>query len=173
MRYCSLCAHELETRVPEHDNMPRSVCPNCQHVHYVNPKIIAGVIPYYKNEIMLCKRAIEPAFGKWTVPGGFLECNETVIDGAKREAQEEAGIQFDTCSLFSVYSITHVNQVYMVFAAELPDKTYSCGPETERVIFVEHNNIPWDDIAFSAIKWSLEKFVDSFPKHAALPAFVH
>ena len=161
--FCCHCAYQCELKIPEDDNRERWVCPQCTTTHYENPKIIVGILPYYKNQILLCQRAIEPAYGLWTIPSGFMECNETVEEGAKREAFEEAGIHCQDLNLFVVYSIPHISQVYMVFLSELKSKEFFPGNETLTIDFFDFDRIPWDKIAFSSVTFSLKKFTSHFP----------
>ncbi len=163
MHYCLRCSHKLELKIPDDDNRNRLVCPNCSYIHYENPKVIVGVLPFYQDKILLCQRSIEPGYGLWTIPSVFMECNETLQEGAKREAQEEVGIECDNLQLFVVYSIPRISQVYMLFCSELASNNIGVGPETLAADFFSFNTIPWSDIAFSAVKFSLNKFVSNYP----------
>ena len=115
MSYCIKCGHIMDSKVPEMDTHPRLVCNNCGYIHYVNPTPVVGVLPIYNNQILLCKRNIEPRKNLWTLPAGFMEVDETVEQGALRELQEEAGVTAEIIRLHSVFSITHVNQIYIMF----------------------------------------------------------
>ncbi len=163
MKYCPMCSHTLNFQIPNDDNRHRYICSRCQYIHYENPKIIVGILPYYQNQILLCQRAIDPGYGLWTIPSGFMECNESIHDGAKREAVEEAGIHCQNLQLFVIYSISHISQVYMLFISELDSDKTDPGSETLATKFFSFKDIPWDDIAFSSVEFSLKKFIDHYP----------
>ena len=163
MTYCLQCSHKLQLKIPDDDNRKRLVCPSCSYIHYENPKIIVGVLPYYNNKILLCQRSIDPGYGLWTIPSGFMECNESVEEGAKREAFEEVGITCSDLNLFVIYSIPSISQVYMLFTSELGSDQFAVGPETLSAQFFLFNDLPWDDIAFSSVTFSLKKFIANFP----------
>ncbi len=167
MKYCSYCSTELVIKIPEGDNRERYVCPKCGAIHYQNPKIIVGTIPVCENKILLCKRGIEPQYGKWTIPAGFLELGEKVEEGAIRETFEEANAKVKILGLQTVYSIPKIGQVYLLFLAELIDKHYSPGSETLETILFPFEELPWDEIAFSAVKFALEKYIEDikFDRH--------
>lgn len=148
----------MELAIPPGDSLPRHICQGCGTIHYSNPKIIVGSLPIWERKILLCKRAIEPRLGKWTLPCGFMENAETAEEGAIRETVEEAKANIKITSLQSVYSIPPINQVYMVFLAELLDLNFSPGEESLEVQLFEEETIPWDEIAFSAIFFSLENY---------------
>jgi len=158
MKYCSVCATELIRKTPDGDTHERHVCENCGHIHYQNPKIITGVIPIWKDQILLCKRSIEPQYGKWTIPSGFMEMNETVEEGALREAKEEVGISCTIRHLFTLYSVPHIGQVYCLFLADMTSDYAVATPETSEFFFATQETIPWDDIAFAGVKFSLENY---------------
>ncbi|MFT5561245.1 MAG: ADP-ribose pyrophosphatase YjhB (NUDIX family), partial [Litorivivens sp.] len=120
MNYCSQCGKTVEHLIPEGDNRRRFVCVSCDHIHYQNPRIIAGCLPVFENQVLLCRRAIEPRKGYWTLPAGFLENGETTSDGALRETVEEANAEVDIQNLYTVFSLPHISQVYMFFRADLP-----------------------------------------------------
>ena len=146
--------------IPEGDTRARFICDECGRIHYRNPRIIAGCIARWESKILLCKRSIEPRKGFWTIPGGFLEEGELVEVGAARETLEEACATVEVKSLHSMYSIPHISQVYLIFLADLVDGKYNAGHETEEVKLVSIDEIPWDDIAFSAVKFALTKYVE-------------
>tara|TARA_Y100001968_G_scaffold129456_1_gene118138 strand:- start:152 stop:655 length:504 start_codon:yes stop_codon:yes gene_type:complete len=158
-----MCAHPITYQIPLNDNRHRFICSKCQYIHYDNPKIIVGILPYYKNQILLCQRAIDPGYGLWTIPSGFMECDETVEDGARREAFEEVGIHCESLYLFVIYSLPKISQVYMLFLTELPSEDYSIGTETLDAQFYMFDKIPWNHIAFSVVRFSLEKFINHYP----------
>lgn len=159
MNFCNNCGSKsLEFSVPEGDNLPRFVCQDCETIHYENPKIIVGAIPVWEDKILLCKRAIEPRYGKWTLPCGFMENGETVEEGAMRETEEEANARIKISGIQSIYSIPHINQVYMVFLSNLLDLDYSAGQESLEVGLFREEDIPWKELAFSAVEFSLKHF---------------
>lgn len=158
MRFCSECGARVEQRVPEGDNIPRHVCPACQTIHYVNPKIVVGCIPEWGNRILLCKRAIEPRYGLWTLPAGFMENGETTVEGASRETLEEANARVEIEALYAVYSIPHISQVYMLFRARLLDLDFGAGPESLEVKLFEESEVPWSEIAFATVRNTLNHY---------------
>ncbi len=144
--------------IPQGDNRPRFVCRHCDTIHYQNPNIVAGVIAEYDSKILLCKRAINPQIGKWTLPAGFLENHETVMQGAAREAMEEANAELADMQLFSVISIPHISQVYMMYRATLIEGRASAGPESEAVGLYMESEIPWQQMAFPVVIESLKLY---------------
>ena len=161
MKYCSRCAQEVVRKIPEGEDRERDVCPSCEEIFYVNPKIIVGCIPTVGDQVLLCKRAIEPRYGKWTLPAGFMENGESAEEGALRETLEEAKAEPIIERFFSLYSIPHIDQVYLTFLARLDTDEFSEGPESLEVRWFDHSEIPWDDIAFSAVKHALRRWVDA------------
>ncbi|TNE77634.1 MAG: NUDIX domain-containing protein [Gammaproteobacteria bacterium] len=158
MNYCSNCGNPVTIKIPAGDNRERHVCDNCDAVHYQNPRIIAGCIPVYGDRVLLCRRAIEPRRGYWTLPAGFLENGETVLQGALRECQEEAGAEISNPQLYGVYDIPHISQVYVFYRGPLLDKTYSAGEESLEVELFHEQEVPWDELAFPVITLALEHF---------------
>ena len=162
MNYCSQCGHgPLDFRQPEGDNRKRYICSNCNTVHYQNPKIVAGCLAFYEGKVLLCRRGIEPRKGKWNFPAGFMENKETVKEGAAREVWEEANAKVEIERLHTVYNITHVNQVYMVFLAKLLEPVFSIGEETLEVRLFELDEIPWDELAFHSNIFALKKYLEN------------
>ncbi len=159
MRFCSHCGSEVERRIPEGDTLLRFVCLNCQSIHYQNPKMVVGCIPEWEDRILLCRRAIEPCKGKWTLPAGFMENNETMAQGAARETLEEANARVEIADLYAAYSLPHISQVYLLFRAKLLDLNFSPGIESLEVKLFEERDIPWDEIAFQVIRIPLERFL--------------
>ncbi|MDH3637237.1 MAG: NUDIX hydrolase [Gammaproteobacteria bacterium] len=160
MKYCCYCANPVVLKIPAKDNLPRYTCENCGAVHYQNPKIVAGCIATWEDKILLCRRAIEPRYGLWTVPAGFMENNETVAQAAARETFEEATAKVDNLTLHSLFNIPHINQVYIVFAGNLAQPETRPGLESLEVNLVEEQDMPWDEIAFPVIRRTLELFFD-------------
>ncbi len=173
MNYCSHCgsAH-LKHKIPEGDNLPRFVCENCHTIYYQNPKIIAGCLPVWEDKILLCKRAIEPRYGLWTLPAGFMENNETVEQAATRETWEEAKAEIEQLNLYTVISLPHASQVYMMFRANLQNLTFAPGSESLDVHLFAQDEIPWDFLAFPVIRRTLtyyfqDQVTEQFPVHVS------
>ena len=169
MKFCSQCGGEVILRIPEGDTLPRYICPECHTIHYQNPKVIVGCIPEWENKILLCKRAIAPHQGKWTLPAGFMENNETLIQGAARETLEEANARVEIRELYAVYSLPHISQVYMLFRAKLLDLDFFPGIESLEVRLFGEQEIPWNDIAFRVIHDPLKRYMEE--RHHGQPAF--
>jgi ADP-ribose pyrophosphatase YjhB (NUDIX family) len=162
MKFCSECAFPVTVAIPEGDNRPRYVCTNCGTIHYQNPKMVIGSIPVWEQDgelkVLLCKRAIEPRYGYWTLPAGFMENEETTAEAALRETEEEAGANIELGKLFTLLNVAHVHQVHLFYLARLRDLHFAPGIESLDVqMFAEHE-IPWDDLAFPTIVTTLELF---------------
>jgi ADP-ribose pyrophosphatase YjhB (NUDIX family) len=158
-------------RVPEGDTHIRAVCDACGTIQYQNPKIVVGCIPVYGDRILICKRAIEPRYGLWTLPAGFMENNESAPEGAAREALEEANARVEIEDLSTVYSIPHISQVYMMFRAKLLDLDFSPGIESLEVKLVTAAEIPWNELAFAMVKRTLEHFLHDRERGVFVPRF--
>ncbi len=162
MKFCSECAHPVVLAVPEGDNRPRFVCNNCHAIHYQNPKMVIGSLPVWEHDgafkILLCKRAIEPRYGYWTLPAGFMENAETTAEAAIRETEEEAGANIELGPLFSLLNVAHVHQVHLFYLARLLDLDFAPGIESLEVELFAEEDIPWDDLAFPTIRTTLELF---------------
>lgn len=162
MKFCSECAHPVALAVPEGDNRPRFVCNNCHTIHYQNPKLVIGSLPVWEQDgafkILLCKRAIEPRYGYWTLPAGFMENAETTAEAAIRETEEEAGANIELGPLFSLLNVAHVHQVHLFYLARLVDLDFAPGIESLEVELFSEEDIPWDDLAFPTIRTTLELF---------------
>lgn len=160
MKFCSNCGAPVEFRVPPGDTLPRHVCSACGAVHYQNPKMVVGCIPEWEDRILLCRRAIEPRSGLWTLPAGFMENAETVAQAAERETLEEAQARVEIGTLYSLYNLPHINQVYMLFRARLLDLDFKAGHESLDVKLFTEPEIPWDEIAFRAIRETLLRYFE-------------
>lgn len=156
MKFCSDCGAPVEIRIPEGDSRPRAVCSRCEAIHYVNPKMVLGTIPIWKEQVLLCRRAIEPRYGLWTLPAGFMEVGESTADGATRETIEEAGARIELGALFSIFDIPHVDQVHLFYLARLKDLDFAPGPESLEVRLFHEHEIPWHQIAFRTITATLK-----------------
>lgn len=157
MRFCSSCGGSIEWRIPPLDDRERHVCRSCATVHYSNPKVVVGSVCTLGERLLLCRRAIEPSRGLWTIPAGYLENGETVEEGARREAWEEARAAIDLEGLIAVYSIKRIDQVQLHFRARLTRSEVAAGPESLEVMLVGWDEIPWDELAFPTVHWVLRR----------------
>ncbi|MDD2547571.1 MAG: NUDIX hydrolase [Burkholderiaceae bacterium] len=160
IKHCRACGAPVVYRLPDDgDTKQRAVCPACTTVHYENPLNVVGTIPDLGDgRILLCKRNIEPRWGKWTLPAGFMELEETTAEGAERETDEEAGAQIQMGPLFSLLNVSRVGQVHLFYRATLLSELFNPGPETiEARLFHEHE-VPWDELAFRTVKETLERY---------------
>lgn len=146
--------------IPPGDNLERSVCAECGFVDYQNPKIVVGAVVTFKEDILLCRRAIDPRSGYWTLPAGYLELNETPEDGAKREAKEEACADIAIDRVLAIYSIPRISQVQIIYRARLMNEDFAPGPESKEVRLFSWGDIPWADIAFPSVGWALRQHRD-------------
>ena len=161
MKFCSKCGSgDICLTIPEGDNRLRYVCPACKEIFYHNPNIVAGCIAEWRGKVLMCKRAIEPRYGKWTLPAGFMENDESVHEAAARETHEEATAEVTNLSLYCMYNLPHINQIYVMFRGELVEGRASPGDESLEVLLMDENNVPWDDIAFPVIRESLELYFE-------------
>ena len=156
-------------KVPAGDNRPRQVCDECGFVDYVNPRLVVGAICTWEDRILLCRRAIEPRRGYWTMPAGFLEEKESTEDGARREAWEEARAKLDIEGLLGLYSVPRLSQVHVIYRARLVSPDVAAGEESLEVRLFAWDEIPWDDLAFPSVHWSLRHYRESMGK-ATFPA---
>ena len=159
IKFCNACGTPVSHRIPEGDSLVRAVCDACGTIQYQNPKIVVGCLPVWRDRILMCKRAIEPRYGLWTLPAGFMENNESAAEGAAREAMEEANARVEIEDLYTVYSIPHISQVYMMFRARLIDENVSPGIESLEVKLVTEDEIPWNTLAFAMVQRTLTHFL--------------
>lgn len=168
MKFCSECAAPVSLQIPPDDNRLRYVCNNCNTIHYQNPKLVVGSIPLWQaagqTKVMLCKRAIEPRRGYWTLPAGFMENNETTEEAALRETEEEAGARVQLHELFSLMNVPHVHQVHLFYRASLLDLDYQAGTESLEVALFSEAEIPWQDLAFPTVRRTLEHLFRQLPE---------
>jgi ADP-ribose pyrophosphatase YjhB (NUDIX family) len=148
IKFCSVCAHPVSLRVPAGDTRERHVCDACGAIHYENPRNVVGTLPVWQDQVLLCRRAIEPRHGYWTLPAGFMEIGETTAEGAARETLEEAGARVELQELFSLLNVPHVHQVHLFYRARLLDLDFAAGEESLEVRLFSEGEIPWDDLAF-------------------------
>lgn len=158
MKFCSNCGTAVTLKIPPGDSLPRHVCDACGTIHYQNPKMIVGCIAEWENRILLCRRAIEPRHGLWTVPAGFMENGETTAQGAVRETLEEANARVEIGPLYAMYNIPHINQVYILFRARLLDLDFSAGAETLETRLFDEADVPWESIAFATVRNTLTHY---------------
>ncbi len=158
MNYCSNCGQKISFGLTPDDKVPRYHCEKCKTIHYQNPTIVVGCLPIWRDKILMCKRAIEPKKGLWTLPAGYMEIGEKIEDGAIRETKEEANAEVSLNRLFSVYSLPTLGQVYCIFLADLLNLNFSPGEESLDVKLFDQSNFPWDEIAFFSIQFTLEKY---------------
>lgn len=163
MKFCSSCGSRLVEKIPRDDDRRRHVCPGCDTVHYQNPKIVTGCLPVWEDSVLLCRRAIEPRSGYWTIPAGFMELDETVEQGAVRETWEEARAQVEIQAPYSMFNLPHVNQLYVIYRARLKNLDFRPGPESEDVRLFAEQDIPWDDLAFGTVRQTLRFFFGDRP----------
>ena|SRR5882672_2403214 len=156
--FCSNCGNAITRRVPAGDNRERDCCDRCGAVHYVNPRPVVGTIPEWQGEILLCRRAIEPRFGLWTLPAGFMEVGETTLAGALRETLEEAGARVAAGTLFSMIDVPYVEQVHIFFRAQLLDLDFAPGHESIEARLFREQDIPWPQIAFRTVALTLQLY---------------
>lgn len=160
MKFCSYCGSDVTLRIPAGDNRQRYVCVDhsCGAIHYQNPRIITGCLPTYEDKVLLCKRAIEPRYGLWTLPAGFMENGESTADGALRESWEEAQATLEIDQLYALYDLPYINQVYFFYKGELSNLDFGAGEESLEVALFAEDEIPWDELAFSVVTKTLEHY---------------
>jgi ADP-ribose pyrophosphatase YjhB (NUDIX family) len=159
IKHCKNCGTAVVYRIPDDgDTKPRAVCPACHTIHYENPLNVVGTVPHWGERVLLCKRNIEPRFGKWTLPAGFMEMDETLAQGAARETVEEAGATFEMEDLFSIVNVQRVGQVHIFYKARLTSDVFAPGTETIEAKLFSEDEIPWDEIAFRTVKETLLRY---------------
>lgn len=170
MNFCGNCGFETIDKVPLGDHQTRNVCPKCNTIHYVNPKVICGALALWENKVLLCRRAIEPRYGLWTLPAGYMELFETMEQGSARETREEAEAEIDIEQLYCMYNIPRIGQIYVLFKANIIEGKFGAGDETiESRLFAE-DEIPWNDLAFPSVERTLRHYFEDrktnhFPTH--------
>lgn len=162
MNYCPNCGTpKPDWLIPPGDNRPRFYCQNCDTIHYANPKVVAGCLPVWGDKVLLCRRAIEPAFGLWNIPSGYLENGESVAEGAKREVWEEAAATVELDYLITLYNLEKINQLYLQFVGTLIDGKFDVGEESLECQLFSEEEIPWKEIAFTSSVYTLNRFFES------------
>ncbi|GJM12278.1 MAG: NUDIX hydrolase [Pseudohongiella sp.] len=167
MKFCHQCASPLILRIPEGDDKPRHCCSECDSIFYLNPKNVVGTLPFFEDKVLLCKRAIQPRLGKWTLPAGFMENGESSLSGAIRETREEAcaSVIVQSDSLYTLFNLPKINQVYMFFRAELENLDFAAGLESEEVALFSEQEIPWQEIAFPVVRSTLEHYFEDMKQN--------
>jgi ADP-ribose pyrophosphatase YjhB (NUDIX family) len=158
MNFCSACGSAVVYQVPPGDSRERYVCEQCATVHYQNPRVVAGCLATWGERVLLCKRAIAPRKGYWTLPAGFLENGETTEAGALRETWEEACARVELDDLYTLFSLPHISQIYLFYRGRLQTPDYAAGQETEAVALFREEDVPWDELAFPVVRETLEHF---------------
>jgi ADP-ribose pyrophosphatase YjhB (NUDIX family) len=171
IQHCRVCGARTEYRVPPDDNRERAICSACGEIHYENPLNVVGTVPVWGDQVLLCRRNIEPRFGFWTLPAGFLELGESAAEGAIRETVEEAGANIELQDLFTLLNVVRVGQIHFYYRARMLDTSLAPGPETIEARLFREDEIPWDELAFRTVRLTLEHyFADRrsgvFPLHA-------
>ncbi|MBB5187442.1 ADP-ribose pyrophosphatase YjhB (NUDIX family) [Zhongshania antarctica] len=159
MNFCSNCGAKLIQQIPADDNRLRHVCPQCEVIHYVNPKVVVGCLPIAGDQVLLCRRAIAPRIGSWTIPAGFMENGETMLDGALRETLEEAAAKVKDEALYRLFDIPHINQVYVFYRGNL-DGDFGVGPESLESKLFSEADIPWSELAFPIVTDVLTEYFE-------------
>jgi ADP-ribose pyrophosphatase YjhB (NUDIX family) len=158
VNYCSVCGATVSHKVPAGDSLFRHVCDGCMTIHYSNPKLVVGAMPIWGDQVLLCRRAIEPRYGKWTLPAGFMENHESVAEAALRETLEEACARVTLGEVSTMISLPHISQVHVIYHAQLLDLDFAAGEETLELRLFREGEIPWSEIAFRTVQLTLEHF---------------
>lgn len=159
IKHCKECGAAVAYRVPDDgDTKPRAVCPSCGTIHYENPLTVVGTVPTWGDKVLLCKRNIEPRFGLWTLPAGFMELFETTTEGAARETVEEAGAVFEMQALFTLVNVARVGQVHLFYRAQLTSDQFDPGTETQEARLFSESEVPWEELAFQTTRVTLERY---------------
>jgi len=170
MNFCGNCGSETVEKIPLGDHQIRRVCPKCNSIHYVNPKVICGALAIWQNKVLLCRRAIEPRYGLWTLPAGYMELFETMEQGAARETHEEAEAEIQIEQLYCMYNIPRIGQIYVLFKANIIEGQFGAGDETLESKLFSEDEIPWNDLAFPSVERTLRHYfedrkLDHYPTH--------
>ncbi len=159
IQYCCRCGANVAILIPSGDTLPRHVCQACGHIHYENPRLVVGCVAEWQGKILMCRRAIEPRHGYWTLPGGFMENGETTAQAAMRETLEEAGADVAVDAPFAMINIPHINQVHLFYRGQLRTAHFSAGEESLEVCLLDPADIPWQDLAFRSVSLCLERYL--------------
>jgi ADP-ribose pyrophosphatase YjhB (NUDIX family) len=161
MKYCTQCGSRVKQEIPHGDDRLRDICTQCGFIHYHNPKMVVGCIPVWEEKILLVKRSIEPRYGKWTLPAGYLENGESVAEGAARETREEANARVSSLKPFALFNMPQINQIYFMFLSSLENTDFGAGHESLDARLYREEEIPWEKIAFKVIKRTMELFFEN------------
>ncbi len=160
MKFCSACGGTVSLRIPAGDAMQRHVCNTCGEIHYSNPKLVVGAIPEWGDQVLLCRRAIEPRYGKWTVPAGFMENGETTANAAARETLEEACARIEVGPAYAMVNLPFISQVHLFYRARLLSDEFAPGEESLEVALFDEAEIPWEEMAFRSVTFALKRFFE-------------
>ena len=160
MNFCTNCGGATAEKIPLGDHQVRRVCTQCGNIHYVNPKVICGALALWQDKVLLCRRAIEPRYGLWTLPAGYMELLETMEQGAARETREEAEAEVHIQQLYCMYNIPRIGQIYVLFKADLIDGQFGAGEETIESRLFSEDEIPWNDLAFPSVERTLRHYFE-------------
>jgi ADP-ribose pyrophosphatase YjhB (NUDIX family) len=160
IQHCRVCGAATLYRTPPDDNRERAVCTACGEIHYENPLNVVGTVPVWADQVLLCRRNIEPRYGYWTLPAGFLELGESIAQGAVRETVEEAGANIELQDLFTMLNVVRVGQVHFYYRARMLDTTLDPGPETIEARLFREDEIPWEELAFRTVRLTLEHYFE-------------
>lgn len=166
MKFCPRCGNSVRFGVPLGDDRERHICDACDLIHYDNPKVIVGCLPEHEGKVLLCKRAIEPRYGYWTLPAGFMENGETTAEGAARETREEAAAIATNLNLYRIFDVPHISQVYVFYRCNLDHGRYGVGPESLESRLYDYEDIPWDELAFPVVRELLAEFFEDRKSNA-------
>jgi len=169
VKFCSSCGASVKLRIPPGDNRQRFICTSCGEIHYQNPKLVTGCIPEWEDQVLLCRRAIEPRYGLWTLPAGFMENEESAQQGAARETMEEANAAVSIEQLYTTFNLPHISQVYLLFRASLDNLDFSPGSESLDVALFREDQIPWDELAFPVIRETLKHYFQDRTRGVFIP----
>ena len=160
MNYCPNCSAKVSLKIPEGDNRERYVCDSCNTIHYSNPNVVVGTLPAFEDKILLCKRAIEPRVGLWTVPAGFLENGESLLQGAWRETKEETQAEVDMKEILTIFNIPQINQIYVIYRADIEDNSYGPTSESLDVQLFSYDEVPWEELAFPFVPKTINHYYE-------------
>jgi ADP-ribose pyrophosphatase YjhB (NUDIX family) len=160
LNYCPNCSAKVSLKIPEGDNRERYVCDSCNTIHYSNPNVVVGTLPAFEDKILLCKRAIEPRVGLWTVPAGFLENGESLLQGAWRETKEETQAEVDMKEILTIFNIPQINQIYVIYRANIEDNSFGPTSESLDVKLFSYDEVPWEELAFPFVPKTINHYYE-------------
>tara|TARA_B100001063_G_scaffold68952_2_gene63052 strand:- start:548 stop:1081 length:534 start_codon:yes stop_codon:yes gene_type:complete len=160
LNYCPNCSAKVSLKIPEGDNRERYVCDSCNTIHYSNPNVVVGTLPAFEDKILLCKRAIEPRVGLWTVPAGFLENGESLLQGAWRETKEETQADVDMKDILTIFNIPQINQIYVIYRADIEDNSFGPTSESLDVQLFSYDEVPWEELAFPFVPKTINHYYE-------------